>query len=693
VDEDEKNVNTIGMQKERTFNYAEEMLKQWDAMSTYRTVDVKEFMLFVWPRYEAVGGLVEIAVDTETTGVDTLTCSLLGYSFSFKPNEAYWVPIANDPQLRLLRTLTKGALILMFNAVFDMQMLRRYGLPVKIDDVRDVMVACFHRDTTEYKENRGLKDQARLLLSLPTITLKDIIASNLNKEKITEGEIDFTLLTPDQQRIYGCQDADITMQIWRDKRIQIAIQNAKGIWDIDTWVIDPVIEMAQNGVGFDAKRCAELDTLLETEAEKCRKDVEIYAMEACDTVVDDKTGATVFAHPELRRLTKKTGLNLGSFRQKQILLFDVMGLPPTRKVKSGYSTDQDALSEIAHVHPIVPAIMRYAKTNTRRTIYTQKLPTMVNPLTGRIHPSLWHVGVVSGRFSCTNPNMQGISKDDEDTDVVHVREVFVPAKGNVLTSADYSQMELRVVASLSREPKWIDAYYDPKFDVHVTTARDIFKTDTPTEVQRRVAKRINFSVLTGVGGERLYVVNRGAIASVEEAIRLIKTWNTTYNGVYKWIQEIYRQGRVQGYMDTYFGRRRMLPEIQKPTPATTAQFVDYLGRKPWAHRFTEEELWDVSYKAVIREGERAALSHIIQGTAADIMKIALINVYAAIVKSKLPIKMLLAVHDEIVFEHPAKITEQAHALIRENMEFPEIGPGWVPLTVDIGCGKNWANAK
>jgi DNA polymerase-1 len=616
----------------------------------------------------------------------------LGYSFSADPAKAFWVPRAVDPNLTLLKKLIKNRVIVFFNAVYDLAILDSHGVHIPIERVADVMIACFYRDVNEYKKNRGLKAQAKLLLYKETVELKEILMAILGKKKLEPDDFKFDLLSVDQQRVYACQDADVTWALWCLTSIQDAVAAAGDIWSLDHECIWPVIEMYRNGVGFDRAKNEEMGTRLKEACDVFTKQAYTMALKKCKTKVVD--GVRIFEHEELQRLTKKKGLNLGSFVQKQILLFEVLKLPTTRKTKTGYSTDQDALTPLEHKHPLVPLILQYTKAKSRINSYTSKLPKLIHPVTSRIHSSLWLVGVKSGRFSCSNPNLQGISKDKSPDDVVHIREVFVAEDGNVLTAADYSQIELRVACSLADDTLTWGPVFAAGEDIHMATAREMYGVANPTAKQRDNAKTVNFSILTGIGPATLFARNRKTIESEAVAEQMIKDWMKAVPLVNDWRLRTMRSIVQFGYAETAFGRRRPFPEIRNPEESSVCQRMAYfLDHTPWAADMEEDRLRDVAIRSIQSSFQRKGLSHIIQGTAADIMKIALANMHYALKKhDELPIKMLLTVHDEVLFEHPAEITTQAHRLIRDTMNFDEIIPGWVPLPVDIGSGHSWAEA-
>lgn len=672
------------------------MLEQMDRASKYVALkDTKQLSRLVGQLCFGNYAKVDIAFDTETTSLDVITAECLGYSFSIEPHVAYWVTRRIDPQLKQLKRLLAKRTVIMFNAGYDLAIIEKYGVHVPDSCVRDVMIACFFRDILGYKHSPGLKKQAEIILSHPSVTLEEIIEANTGK-KLKKGEIDFTLLTPDQQRIYGGQDADITMQLWQHPSIEAAVELMPEIWKLEHQMIRPTMEMHRNGIAISESKMAELDTILEKACDKCNVDALKLALRDCKTrkATETEHGDRIFVNETLARLTKKGGLNLGSTTQKQILLFDELKLPHTRRTATGHSCDQDALAEIEDAHPIVPILMRYAKLASRRNMYTKKIPTLLHPVTGRLHPTLWPTGVKSGRWSCSNPNAQGISKDSSDDDPAHIRQGFVAGKGNVLTSMDYSQIELRIAGSLSHEPVWCDAYNAGTIDAHQQTASEMWRIpyDKVAKHMRDAAKTANFSILTGISAYTLSARNRKTIPTKDDAEELISRWFGALPVLSRWIDGIHHEVRVNGEMRTYFGRIRPFPDTKKPSEQLIAKVIDDFRLRPWADGKDYDELRDIACRSIASGCERKALSHIIQGTAADIMKIAIYKVRREIIKAKMPVKMLLTVHDELLFEHTKAVAKEFHPLLRETATFKKVGDGWVPLTVDIGMGLNWAEA-
>jgi DNA polymerase-1 len=681
--------NNIQNQTEQTApTVAIQKLRYIDSISYYMTIDRPELfkaLILQAAKFD------EVAVDTETTGLDILTVSILGYSLSFESGKAFWIPIKSDPQLKNFQRITKSKLLIFFNANYDLAVIERHlgtQLPNKFVDVQ---IGCFFRDIENYKHNAGLKTQSHLILNVPVVELKELLLENAGKTPKAKIEIDFTQLADWQQRVYGCQDADITMQLWQHKEIQKAIATMPKIWDIEHELIRVVMQMHKNGIGIDLKLLAKFGDYINTECDKYRQLVIDLLLENPKSgqpiaKLDSETGQITFKNEELQRLTAKTGLNLGSPAQKSILLYEELEL------SGGPSTDAQSLERLADKHPLIPILQQYAKLSTRRSLYTKKLPELVHPITQRLHPSLWATGARTGRFSCSKPNLQAVSGDQEEKSQVQIRKVFVASKGNVLTVADYNQIELRIAASLSQERILIDAYNNNE-DVHAKMACKLFGVQTPTPVQRHIAKTANFEILYGIGAKTMFQGHRDIIKSEAIAQKVIEDWLSALPRLRSWIEATKYRAHKQEFAKTLFGRIRPLPNINNPSQGLiNEKMVDY-RKESWAKDCTTQDLYEIATRSIIHGSERQAVSHVVQGTAADVMKQAMIRTSSAIDKSGLDIKMLLTVHDELLFEHPPKITKQVHKLIEEAMTVTKLSEGWVSLPVAIGTGQNWFEAK
>lgn len=653
-----------------------------------------------------------LALDTETTGLDTITAKCLGYSFSAVPHTAYWVPITVDPQMKLLKKLIAKKHLIFYNASYDLAIVQNHLGQTLTNSFSDCMFACFFRDIDGFGIHGKLKQQAEMLLGWPSVELKDILAANesvatgkpYEKIKIKSDQVDFTKLEEWQQRIYGCQDADVTLRLFLHPEVKDAVQHLMPkIWNLEHKVVPVVMHMYQNGIKVDLKKLAEMDTILQAETEQAQTTMNEIAAAACAPVIvpadfdpkADDANPMLKAVFELNRLMKKTGFNPGSATQKRYLLFNLLGLPVTRRAESGEpSTDKLALDEIELEHQIIPVLKHFMKMNTRRSNYTTSIPEMINPVTGRVHPSLKQTGARTGRFSCSKPNFQAVSRDQDPSDPVHIRSAFVAEKGNVVLAADYSQIELRIAASLSGEPVLCNGYLAGE-DVHTATASVIYgiPPEQVTPAQRTAAKTANFSILYGISAYTLCARNRKVLPTVEAAQDLIDRWFAALPVLSRWIRDTKFDARKLGYAETFFGRIRPIPALQRPGDAEIKKCMDKFLTKEWSKRYSLDDLYEIAVNSLISGAERESVSHVVSGTAADIIKIAMVNVDNAILKSGLPIKMCLQVHDELLFEVPTKLVKTASKLIRENMELKEIAPGWVPITVDIGTGKSWFEAK
>ena len=680
--------NTKSQTEQVAPTVALQKLEYVDSVCHYMTIDKPELfkaLILQAAKFE------DVAVDTETTGLDILTVSMHGYSLSFEADKAFWIPIKADPQLKNFQRIIKNKLLIFFNANYDLAVIERHlgvQLPNKFVDVQ---IGCFFRDIENYKHNAGLKTQSHLILNTPVVELKELLLENAGKTLKAKIEIDFTQLTEQQQRVYGCQDADITMKLWRHKEIQTAIATMPKIWDIEHELIRVVMQMHKNGIGIDLKLLAKFGDFINNECEKFQQSAVDLLLENPKSgqpiaKLDSETGQITFKNEELQRLTTKTGLNLGSPAQKSILLYEELDL------SGGPSTDAQSLDRLADKHPLIPILQQYAKLSTRRSLYTKKLPELVHPITKRLHPSLWATGARTGRFSCSKPNLQAVSSDQEEKSPVQIRKVFVASRGNVLTVADYNQIELRIAASLSQEPILLAAYNNDE-DVHTKMACKLFSVQTPTPVQRHIAKTANFEILYGIGAKTMFQGHRDIIKSEAMAQKIIEDWLSALPRLRSWIEATKYRAHKQGFAKTLFGRIRPLPNINNPSLSLINEKMADYRKESWAKDCTTQDLHEIATRSIIHGQERQAVSHVIQGTAADVMKQAMIRTSVAIDDSGLDIKMLLTVHDELLFEHSSKIIKQVHKLVGAAMTVTKLSDGWVELPVAIGTGRNWFEAK
>ena len=348
--------------------------------------------------------------------------------------------------------------------------------------------------------------------------------------------------------------------------------------------------------------------------------------------------------------------NINSPKQLADILFGKLRLTPLKKTKTGFSTNVDVLEELAHVHPLPAEILKYRTLAKLKSTYIDALPEMINPATGRLHTSLNQTVAATGRLSSSEPNLQNIPIRTEVGR--EIRRAFTAEPGSSLLSADYSQIELRVLAHLSGDPALITTFLEDE-DVHTRTASEVFglPPEEITSEMRRKAKAVNFGIIYGISA---FGLAQDIGVSNIEAKRYIESYFARYPKVREFLDRTIREAKEKGYVTTLFGRRRFIPEI-------------------------------VSSTAAVRNfGERTAVNTPIQGTAADLIKLAMIRIQARLKKEGLSAAMILQVHDELVFEAPDGELDSLKRLVREEMEgVIELS---VPIKVDMGSGKNWDEA-
>lgn len=348
--------------------------------------------------------------------------------------------------------------------------------------------------------------------------------------------------------------------------------------------------------------------------------------------------------------------NINSPQQLSRVLFDVLKLPTQKKTKTGYSTDTEVLETLSAVHPLPGKILEYRTLSKLKSTYVDVFPALINPLTGRIHASFNQMVVATGRLSSSEPNLQNIPVRGEEGR--KIREAFVPEDGFLLISSDYSQIELRVLAHISEDPILIETFLNDE-DIHTKVAVEVFgvATDAVTPDMRRTAKVINFGIIYGMSG---YGLSRELGISQREAQDYIDAYLLRYRGVKEYMDRSIEEARKNGFVRTLFGRIRYIPELKNPD------------------------------KSIRQLGERAAMNTPIQGTAADIIKVAMINIYRRIRENNFSAKIIMQIHDELVLEVKEDEVDSVEAMVRKEME--GVIKLLVPLKVSMGRGKNWALA-
>ena len=577
----------------------------------------------------------EFAFDTETDSLDPMQANLVGLSFSTEPGHAVYVPVGHDypgapPQLDRAAVLAALAPVLADPAKrklgqhgkYDLHVLRRHGADVQ-GYADDTMLESFVLNAGSNRHD--MDSLAKRYLGYDTIKYEDVAGKGAK-------QIPFSQVAVDDATRYAAEDADITLRLHRTLAPKLAAEpGLESVYrDIEMPLVPVLARIEANGVKIDG------DELRRQSADLSKR------MLAAQQKATELAGRT---------------FNLDSPKQLQALLFDELKLPVLVKTPTGQpSTNEEALEAIADQHELPRVILDYRGLAKLRSTYTDKLPEMVNPDTGRVHTSYHQAGAATGRLSSTDPNLQNIPIRTDDGR--RIRKAFVAPAGRKLVACDYSQIELRIMAHLSQDPGLVRAF-ESGADIHKATAAEVFgrTLEDVTGNERRAAKAINFGLMYGMsafGLARQLGIARG------EAQDYIALYFSRYPGVRDYMERTRQQARELGYVETVFGRRLYLEYINKGTQ----------GQRAGA--------------------ERAAINAPMQGTAADIIKRAMIGVDAWLADHRERALMILQVHDELVFEADADfvptLLEEASARMAAAAQLS------VPLVVDSGVGDNWEEA-
>ncbi|MBI2952905.1 MAG: DNA polymerase I [Chloroflexi bacterium] len=593
---------------------------------------------------EALDGMIEqirrhgaFAIDVETTHKDSMRASLVGISVCIEPGAACYIPVAHREglspgdgahrrQLSLERVIDKLLPVLedstiqkfAHNGKYDVTVLNRNHASVE-GLAFDTMIAAYLVDPA--LRTLSLKDIGFARLGIEMTPIEALIGKG--KAQVTMADVPLH-----QAADYACRDADVTFRLV--EMLETELKKAD-LWKLFTEVEMPLVpvlaRMEQHGVALDVA------FLQEISRELYGKIVEV------ESRVYEAAGRK---------------FNVNSPQQLGTVLFDELRLPRSRRTKTGYSTEAEVLEELRGVHLIIEHVLEYRQLVKLKSTYVDALPLMINPITGRLHTSFNQAGTVTGRLSSSEPNLQNIPIRTEIGR--KIRGAFVaPRSDHVLLSADYSQIELRILAHISQDQRLLAAFAADE-DIHSATAAEIFGVglDEVTSDQRRVAKVVNFGIIYGMSDYGLAI---GAGLARRDAAEYIDNYLAKYSGVSKYVAETKQRAAEQGYVTTVLGRRRYLPEI------------------------------NVSHRIARQAAERTAINMPIQGTAADIIKIAMIRLDQALTRLHLRSKMILQVHDELLFEVPVDELDRIRSLVIEIME--SALPLDVRLKVDVKVGRNW----
>jgi DNA polymerase-1 len=572
---------------------------------------------------ERLASAEEFALDLETTSQDSMQAEIVGIALAFEPYEGFYIPVGHDylgaPQqlgreyvLEKLRPfLEDGKRVLGQNLKYDAKVLRRYGIKLK-EIAFDSMLAAYLLDPTSRKD---LGELAARYLKREVTSYKELSDQDMRKVPIEEATR------------YAGEDAEIVLRL---KDLMVKELQEKGLYQLFTEVelplIEVLVEMELAGVLMDPR-------VLEEQA----KEIEVLLGNL---------------RQEIFHLAGEE-FNPASPKQVASILYEKLKLPVIKKTKTGPSTDSLVLKELALQHPLPEKIVTYRELEKLLNTYIRKLPEYINPRTGRIHTSFNQSVTATGRLSSSDPNLQNIPVRTELGG--QIRRAFIAPKGRKLLAADYSQIELRMLAHLSGDENLIRAFREEE-DLHTRTAAELFEVpkEKVTKAQREIAKRVNYATIYGVSAFRL---SKELGIPQKEAQQYLDKYFARYPRVKEFIEEKIREAESQGYATTILNRRRYLPHITSR---------DHNLR---------------SYD------QRNAINTPIQGSSADLMKLAMLRVYEKIKAGEIKADMLLQIHDELLFELDEAEVERAAPLIKETME--RVMALRVPLKVDIKVGENW----
>ncbi|HEY9167768.1 MAG TPA: DNA polymerase I [Candidatus Kryptonia bacterium] len=580
-----------------------------------------------------------LSMDTETTDTDALKAKLVGISLSVKPHEAYYVSIVSeDGDLfsggEAREGISAKDAIKVLKPIFESAKIRKIGQNLKYDFLvlsnYDVITQGIEFDTmvAAYVLNpdsqHNLDALAKEHLHYKPVAIEELIGSGKNQKNMRDVE-------PKVVAEYSGEDADIALQlaeVLREKLDKLKLTDL--CQKMEFPLVEVLATVERTGVAIDTEILSQISKELERMADNTQR--EIYQLAG-------------------------TEFNINSPKQLGDILFNKMKLGPTKRTKTGFSTDVFVLEEISAQNPIAEKILTYRKLTKLKSTYVDSLPTLVHPQTGRIHTSFNQTVAATGRLSSSDPNLQNIPIRGEMGK--EIRKAFVPGeKGWVMVSADYSQIELRVMAHICKDEGLIDAFKKHE-DIHRTTASKVFGVtpDKVTTDMRRKAKEVNFGLLYGIGPFGLKIRLR---ISQSEAKEVIDTYFRRFPRVKEYINSTLEFARKHGYVETLLGRRRYLSNINSKNSAV---------------RMAEE---------------RQAINMPIQGTAADMIKLAMVAIYREMKKRKLRSRMILQVHDELVFEAPKDEVKELEELVSDKMK--NALKLDVPIDVEVGKGPNWLDA-
>lgn len=618
-------LSLLSLFRELEFSSFMKLIPSAETIRKHETIDSLERLVEV---LSAVRD--EVAFDTEATGRNPLTDHLVGIALCYNKEKAYYVPISHSypgaerqpgkgDVFQYIRPLLQSEEIAKIghNLKYDVMLLGQEGVAVA-GRLYDTMMAAYLLNPN--KAGHSLEEVSFEYLSSKKKTFVEV----LKKRK------SFAEVTIEEATAYAAEDAalsfelrDILFKKLREEGLEKVYQ------DIEMPLIEVLVGMEKSGIKVDAVLLKDLADEMAAEIDSIQQRIFFLAGEE---------------------------FNISSPKQLSRVLFQSLGLSPTKRTKTGFSTGMDVLEELAKHHALPMEVLHYRSLTKLKSTYLDVLPSLVNTETGRVHTSFNQTATATGRLSSSDPNLQNIPIRGEWGG--RIRQAFVAEEGNLLLSADYSQVELRVLAHISGDEGLREAF-QKGLDIHARTAAELFGVpfDEVTQEMRRTAKTVNFGVIYGIsafGLSETLNIERG------DAQKYINQYFDRHPGVRKYSERILGEAKGQGWVATLFGRKRPVPELKSHNKNTRQQ------------------------------GERFAVNSPIQGTAADIIKIAMIRIWKRFKEETIPAKMILQVHDELLFEFPEHELEKVRVIVRREMEGAAILS--VPLKVEVGHGRNWAEA-
>ncbi|HTY24417.1 MAG TPA: DNA polymerase I [Desulfomonilaceae bacterium] len=579
---------------------------------------------------EKIKELGLVSVDVETTSEQPVRARLVGISLCAEDGKACYIPVGHthgvqipkEDVLAALRPVLEDENISKIgqNIKYDVIVLKKEGIEVRGIKC-DTMLASYLLDPA--RRGHSLDDLGEIFLEHRMIPIKDLIGTG--KSQILFSDVEISRATD-----YSCEDAEVAFKV---AAILLPRIEEEGLGDLYTKVELPLIpvlaDMELAGVRIDIPYLEKL------------------SLEFGDMLA--------VSEAEIHRLAGES-FNINSTRKLAEILFDKLGLKPVKKTKTGASTSLDVLEELAFQHELPRKILDYRSIFKLKSTYVDSLITLANPITGRIHTSYNQAVAATGRLSSSDPNLQNIPV--RSVEGRKIRAAFIADEGYTLVAADYSQIELRIMAHMSGDPRLMEAFSVGE-DIHAITAASVFGC-SPAQVTpelRRRAKAINFGIMYGMGPYKLAAQTGVGMGMARQ---YLEDYYRTYAGVKKFMEELPERAAKDGFVTTILGRKRFLPDLNNPN------------------------------KIAQQAARRVAINTTMQGSAADLMKLAMIHVHKALRTEKMPARMILQVHDELILEARDDVARDARALLKREMEL--VYPLSVPLVVDTNQGKNWDEA-